>query len=97
MDTSQPLSVAKLDASIVELTTLGNAYTSIGLAQVDLEGRGTLALATDGGVSLESVEADPFRSKGEVKREPDGDEESTIRAGLQRGRSAQWQSAPYSF
>ena len=66
MDTSQPLSVAKLDASVVELTTLGNAYTSIGLAQVDLEGRGTLALATDGGVSLESVETDPFRAKARL-------------------------------
>ena len=60
MDTSQPLSVAKLDASVVELTTLGNAYTSIGLAQVDLEGRGTLALATDGGVSLRALKLTHF-------------------------------------
>ena len=64
--TSEALQVAKLDASVVDLTTLGNDYTSIGLAQIDLEGRGTLALATDGGVNLESADADPFRAKARL-------------------------------
>jgi len=64
--TSSALRVAKLDASVVDLTTLGNEYTSVGLSQVDLQGRGTLELATDGGVRLESLEADPFRAQARL-------------------------------
>ena len=62
VQTSAALNVVELDASVVDLTTLGNAYTSIGLQQIDLQGRGTLEMATDGGVSLESLETDPFRA-----------------------------------
>ena len=66
METSSALNIMKLDASIADLATVGNSYTSIGLEQIDLEGRGTLAMRPDGGVDLQSAEDDPLRAKARL-------------------------------